>query len=70
MQAWEIELTHNLEMFTSDKKHWTPEELQMAYRIWNGALGEKHGYKHDTGCGSCRRDVVTGVRRFALKYVK
>jgi hypothetical protein len=42
----------------------------MAYRIWNGALGEKHGYKHDTGCGSCRRDVVTGVRKFALQYVK
>ena len=70
MQAWEIELTHNLEMFTSDKKNWTPEELQMAYRIWNGALGEKHGYKHDTGCGSCRRDVVVGVRKFALQYVK
>jgi hypothetical protein len=70
MQDWEIELTQNLEMFTSDKKHWTPEELQMVYRIWNGALGEKFGYKNDTGCGSCRRDVVTGVRKFALQYVK
>jgi hypothetical protein len=44
--------------------------LQMVYRIWNGALGEKFGYKNDTGCGSCRRDVVTGVRKFALQYVK
>jgi hypothetical protein len=70
MQDWEIELTQNLEMFTSDKKNWTPEELQMVYRIWNGALGEKHGYKRDVGCGSCRREVVTGVRKFALQYVK
>lgn len=70
MLAWEIELTHNIQMFTSDKKNWTPEELQMVYRIWNGALGAKHGYKNDTGCGSCRREVVVGVRKFALQYVK
>jgi len=70
MLAWERELVDNLALFTSDKKHWTPEELQLVYRIWNGALGEKFGYKNDTGCGSCRRDVVIGVKKFALQYVK
>jgi hypothetical protein len=70
MLAWEIELTHNIELFKTDKKHWSPEELQMVYRIWNGALGQKHGYKVDKGCGSCRREVVVGVKKFALQYFK
>jgi hypothetical protein len=63
--TWQEELQSNLEMFTDAKKFWTPEELQMAYRIWNGANGEKFGYRQDTGCSSCRRSIVQGCIKLA-----
>lgn len=70
MQAWEKELEENLELFTGTKNYWTPEEIQIAYRVWNGANGPQFGFKADTGCSSCRRSIVEGCRKIALQYVK
>jgi len=57
-------------MFTGTKNLWQPEELAIAYRIWNGANAEKHGYRQDTGCSSCRRAIVQGCVKLAQQYVK
>jgi hypothetical protein len=63
--TWEEKLKANLNMFDGTKKIWLPEELALAYEIWNGANGEKHGYRQDTGCSDCRRAIVKGVAKLA-----
>jgi len=53
--------------FESDKKIWQPEELAVAYLIFNKSTGEN---RVDTGCGSCRRAVVNRVKKMFQNYVK
>ena len=65
--TWEEELKVNLHLFTGIKKYWTPEEMQMAYRVWNGAHRDQFGPRVDTGCSSCRRSIVEGCRKIAEK---
>jgi hypothetical protein len=68
--TWQEELKANLHFFTGTKNYWTPEEMQMAYRIWNGANSERFGTRVDTGCSSCRRTIVQGCIKLAEQYVK
>jgi len=68
--TWQEELEANLSLFTEAKKFWTPEELAMAYRIWNGAHKDQFGPRVDTGCSSCRRSIVQGCIKLAQKYAK
>jgi len=65
--TWEEELKTNLQLFTTAKNYWTPEEIQMAYRVWNGANASQFGPRVDTGCSSCRRSIVQGCRKIAEK---
>jgi hypothetical protein len=53
--------------FETDKKIWQPEEVAVAYAIFNLETGEN---RRDTGCGSCRRAVVTRVKKMFLQYAK
>jgi hypothetical protein len=53
--------------FLTNKKIWQPEEVAVAYVIFNLETGEN---RVDTGCGSCRRAVVTRVKKLFLQYVK
>jgi len=53
-------LDQHSEWFEANKKIWQPEELQTVYRIFNLATGEN---RIDTGCGSCRRAVVSKVKK-------
>ena len=53
--------------FKTDKKIWQPEEVAVAYAIFNLETGEN---RRDTGCGSCRRAVVTRVKKMFLQYAK
>ena len=68
--TWQEELKANLHLFQGKKNMWEPEELAMAYRIWNGAHGAQFGFRVDTGCSSCRRSIVQGVVKLAQNYVK
>jgi hypothetical protein len=43
------------------------QEVAVAYAIFNLETGEN---RRDTGCGSCRRAVVTRVKKMFLQYVK
>ena len=63
--SWEEKLKANLSMFDGKKNLWQPEELAIAYEIWNGANGEKYGYRVDTGCSDCRRSIVQGCVKLA-----
>jgi hypothetical protein len=65
MHDWEMELIKNKSLFTGDKRHWTPEEMSLAYHIYNSYHGTR---LTDTGCGSCRRSVLANVKRIALGY--
>jgi hypothetical protein len=68
--TWEEELKANLTLFDGKKSVWMPDELDLAYRIWNGAHGAHFGYRVDTGCSSCRRSIVQGCVKLALQYAK
>ena len=56
--AWEEKLRAYLSTFSHSKKTWSLEELALAYEIDNEANGLNNV---DTGCGSCRRAVLTRV---------
>ena len=56
--TWEEKLKANLSKFTHDRRTWSGEELALAYEIDNEANGLNN---KDTGCGSCRRAVITRV---------
>lgn len=68
--TWQEELQANSHLFDGTKKFWLPEELALAYRIWNGANAENHGYREDTGCSSCRRAIVQGCVKLAQSISK
>lgn len=55
------------EWFETDKKIWQPKELAVAYLIFNLATGEN---RRDTGCGSCRRAVISRVKKMYQEYNK
>ena len=65
--TWEEELKANLTLFDGKKNLWEPEELALAYRIWNGANSAQFGFRKDTGCSSCRRSIVQGCVKLAQK---
>ena len=62
--AWEEKLRANLSTFSYGKKTWSLEELALAYEIDNEANGLNN---KDTGCGSCRRAVITRVFKLIEK---
>jgi len=62
MEDWKEELENNLDLFVAVKRNWQPDELSMAYRIYNGHYGT---VVRDTGCGSCRRSVLSHVFKIA-----
>jgi hypothetical protein len=65
MEAWEQELRNNLHLFEPVKKVWQPDEMAIAYRVYNGHYGTA---LRDTGCGSCRRSVLAHCLKIAEKY--
>jgi hypothetical protein len=62
--TWQEKLQANLSKFTPERRTWTPEEMALAYEIDNEANGLNN---RDTGCGSCRRAVISRVRNLAKK---
>jgi len=65
--GWEEALRESAHLFPKDKKVFQPEELAIAYHIYNLHFGTM---KRDVGCGACRRDIITAVKKLAQKYVK
>jgi len=65
MEAWEEELIRNINIFAPVKKVWQPEEMAIAYRVYNGHNGTA---LRDTGCGSCRRSVIAHCLKIAETY--
>lgn len=65
MEAWEKELVDNLHLFEPFKRVWQPNEMAIAYRVYNGHYGSA---LRDTGCGSCRRSVLSHCLKIAEKY--
>ncbi len=63
--TWQEQLRLHKEKFNGTKNAWHPEEIALAYLIWNEANAGKFPPKVDTGCGSCRRAVITGVVKLA-----
>jgi hypothetical protein len=68
--TWQDKLQANITLFDGKKSMWLPEELALAYEIWNGAHSAQFGRRVDTGCSSCRRTIVQGVVKLAQQYVK
>jgi hypothetical protein len=64
---WEEQLKNNLHLFTLERRHWTPEEMYIVYKVYNGYYNSDI---RDTGCGSCRRSVVSHCRKIAADYKK
>ena len=66
MQDWEKELSENINLFDGSKRSWSPEQVAMCYRIYNGHSGDS---KRDTGCGSCRKHVIANCRKIAQDFL-
>lgn len=64
---WEEALKESAHLFPMEKKIFPQEEVAIAYHIYNLHFGTM---KIDTGCGACRRDVITAVKKLVLKHVK
>ena len=64
---WEEELKANIHLFNRVKRNWQPDEMALAYRIYNGYNGTA---LRDTGCGSCRRSVLAHLFKLAENYQK
>jgi hypothetical protein len=60
--TWEEKLKANLATFSDSRRTWSNEELALAYEIDNEANNLNN---RDTGCGSCRRAVISRVRKLA-----
>jgi|LakMenEpi03Aug12_release.lakeMendotaPanAssembly.Ray.scaffolds.fasta_scaffold2739410_2 hypothetical protein len=67
MEDWKVELETNIDLFQPVKRNWQPDELAIAYRIYNGYYGTAI---RDTGCGSCRRSVLQHLIKIAEEYRK
>ena len=63
--TWQELLSEHHTMFNGVKKVWQPEELVIAYKIYNGHYGTN---LRDTGCGSCRRSVLAHCHKIAQKF--
>jgi hypothetical protein len=65
MENWEKLLIDNIDLFVKQRKTWQPEELFIAYEVYNGHYGTK---LRDTGCGACRRSVLAHCLKIAETY--
>ncbi len=65
--TWQEELEANINLFQEPKKNWSGDELAMAYRIYNGFNNTN---LVDTGCGSCRRSVISHCLNIAKNFKK
>jgi hypothetical protein len=65
--TWQEELIANMDLFEDVKKNWTGNELAIAYRIYNGHHGTG---LIDTGCGRCRRSVISHCIHIAKEFKK
>jgi hypothetical protein len=63
--TWQEKLTLHKDKFDGKKSAWHPEEIALAYEIWNEANVDKFPPKVDVGCGDCRRAVINGVVKLA-----
>jgi hypothetical protein len=63
--TWQELLAKHHTMFNGVKKVWQPEELSIAYQIYNGHYNTN---LRDTGCGSCRRSVLAHCHKIATKF--
>ena len=71
MKVWEEELEKHRDWFMTKKNTWQPEEMAIAYFVFNAYHTENTPNfqpRVDTGCPSCRSAVVTGCRKIAAKY--
>lgn len=58
--TWQDLIKNNLHLFKEARRAWNLDELAIAYQIDNLANGTNH---KDTGCGMCRRSVITRCRK-------
>lgn len=65
--SWEEDIEKHLHLFAPDKRNFQPEELYVAYRIYNSYYGTN---MRDTGCGSCRRSIISHCRKIASDWEK
>ena len=63
--TWEEKLKANIHVFKNERRTWSAEELALAYEIDNEANNLRN---KDTGCGSCRRSVISRVRKLAERF--
>jgi len=63
--TWQEKLQLHKDKFDGKKSAWHPEEIALAYEIWNEANADRFQAKVDVGCGSCRRAVINGVVQLA-----
>jgi hypothetical protein len=62
----ELLLAHSDWFKDKTKRVWQPEELALTYHIFNLHFGEN---RKDTGCGSCRRSIISNVRGLYNKLI-
>jgi hypothetical protein len=65
--TWEEELAANVHLFDGTKRAWSPDQVALCYRIYNGYHNDS---KRDTGCGSCRKNVIANCRKIAVEFAK
>jgi len=62
--TWQEKLQANKHLFGEGRRTWSVEELALAYEIDNEANGLNN---RDTGCGSCRRSVISRIRNLVKR---
>lgn len=58
--TWQELIKQNEHLFLQARRAWNVDELAIAYQIDNLAHGTNN---RDTGCGMCRRSVITRCRK-------
>jgi hypothetical protein len=61
---WQEALRQSAHLFPMGKTTFPPDEVALAYVIYNAKFGTS---KRDLGCGSCRRDVILAVKKLVQK---
>ena len=62
---WKTDMAANIGLFDGKKRQWQPDEMQIAYRIYNNYYGSN---VIDSGCGSCRRSVLAHCYKIAQRF--
>lgn len=66
-EEMEKKLLANGFLLQHTNRSYAPGELSVLYRVYNDITGE---LKKDSGCGSCRRQVVSTLHMLYMKLIK